>query len=100
MVIDEKAIFVAALELPDAKQREAYVREACSGQPELIRRLRELLSAHDESQGPLDHRPAALGVTVDEAPMERPGTVIGPYKLLEQIGEGGFGVVYMADQSA
>src|SRR5262245_46458426 len=57
MIIDEKAVFVAALELPGAKQREAYLQEACCGQPELLRRLRELLSAHEESQGPLDHRP-------------------------------------------
>jgi serine/threonine protein kinase len=58
-----------------------------------------LLSAHEQSQGPLDHRPGALGVTVDEAPRERPGTVIGPYKLLQQIGEGGMGTVYMAEQT-
>src|SRR6516225_8204185 len=80
MVLDEKAVFVAALELP-AKEREAYLQEACAGHPELLGRLRELLSAHEQSQGPLDHRPGALGVTVDEAPRERPGTLIGPYKL-------------------
>src|SRR6516165_4244164 len=99
MVLDEKAVFVAALELPDAKEREAYLQEACAGHPELLGRLRELLSAHEQSQGPLDHRPGALGVTVDEAPRERPGMVIGPYKLLQQIGEGGMGTVYMAEQT-
>ncbi len=99
MVIDEKDIFVAALALPDAKEREAYLQEACAGHAELLGRLRELLSAHAESQGPLDRRPAALGVTVDAARTECPGMVVGPYKLLEQIGEGGFGVVFMAEQT-
>jgi serine/threonine protein kinase len=98
MVLDEKAVFVAALELPDAKEREAYLQEACAGHPELLGRLRELLSAHEQSQGPLDHGTGALGVTVDEAPRERPGTVIGPYKLMEQIGEGGMGLVFVAEQ--
>jgi serine/threonine protein kinase/WD40 repeat protein len=99
MVLDEKAVFVAALELPDATAREAYLQEECAGHPELLGRLRELLCAHEQSQGPLDHRPGALGVTVDEATAERPGTVIGPYKLLQQIGEGGMGAVFMAEQT-
>src|SRR5262249_59083119 len=104
MVIDEKAVFLAALALPDAKEREAYLQEACAGHPEVLGHLRELLSAH-ESQGPLDCRPAAfgvtaaVGVTADGAHGEIPGAVIGPYKLLQQIGEGGMGTVYMADQT-
>src|SRR5436190_1651850 len=99
MVIDEEAVFGAAVALPDAKEREAYLQEACSGHPELLGRLRELLSAHEESQGPLDRRPAALDVTLDAARAEGPGTVIGPYKLLQQIGEGGMGTVFMAEQT-
>src|SRR5436305_7577583 len=99
MVIDEKAVFVAALALPGAKERETYLQAACAGHPELLGRLRELLSAHEESQGPLDRRPAGQGATVDAARTEAPGTVIGPYKLLQQIGEGGMGTVYMDEQS-
>src|SRR5262245_38727014 len=98
MVFDEKAIFVAALEVPDANEREAYLREACAGHPELLGRLRELLSAHEGSQGPLDRRPAVLGDTAAAAYAEGPGTVIGPYKLIEQIAEGGMGSVWMAQQ--
>src|SRR5262245_26669760 len=99
MVIDEKAVFVAALALPNAEEREAYLQEACSGHPELLARLRELLSAHEESQGPLDRGPAAPGVTVSASPAETPGAVVGPYKLLEVIGEGGMGTVWMAQQT-
>jgi WD40 repeat protein/serine/threonine protein kinase len=99
MNIDEKAVFLAALALPDAKEREAYLQEACASQSEVLGHLRELLSAHEESQGPLDRRLVALGVTVDAAHTETPGTVIGPYKLLQQIGEGGMGTVYMAEQT-
>jgi eukaryotic-like serine/threonine-protein kinase len=99
MVIDEKDVFVAALALPDAEEREAYLQAACAGHPELLGRLRELLSAHEESQGPLDRRPAALGVTADAAHIEGHGSVIGPYKLLQQIGEGGMGTVFMAEQT-
>jgi serine/threonine protein kinase/tetratricopeptide (TPR) repeat protein len=99
MAIDEKEVFVAALALPDAGEREAYLQTVCAGHPELLGRLRELLAAHEESQGPLDYRPAGLGVTVTAGQAEGPGTVIGPYKLQQQIGEGGMGAVWMAEQT-
>jgi serine/threonine-protein kinase len=58
-----------------------------------------LLRAHENPASILDRPPAAAApVTVDDPPPESPGTVIGSYKLLEQIGEGGMGVVYMAEQ--
>src|SRR5262245_15238860 len=63
MAIDEKDVFVAALALPDATEREAYLQAACTGHPELLGRLRELLSAHEESEGPLDRRAAVPGAT-------------------------------------
>src|SRR5262245_50204430 len=99
MAIDEKAIFVAALALPDASKRETYLQAACAGRPELLARLNDLLSAHDEAQGPLDRQPPGLGVTMDMPLAETAGSVLGSYKLLEEIGEGGMGTVWMAQQT-
>src|SRR5262245_40688094 len=98
MAIDEKDVFVASLTLPDAAEREAYLQAACAGRPDLRDRVRQLLAAHEESQGPLDRGPAAPGVTADAGHAETPGTVIGPYNLLEPIGEGGMGTVWLAQQ--
>jgi serine/threonine protein kinase/Tfp pilus assembly protein PilF len=96
---DVEALFMAALEKATPQERGAYIAEACAGSPEVLRRLRELLHAHEESQGPLDAPPPGLGETVDLAEHpEAPGTHLGPYKLLEQIGEGGMGTIWMAEQ--
>src|SRR6185295_4441763 len=68
------------------------------GDEKLRRRVEALLRAHAESDDLLDPPKPGVG-TVDEAPIvERPGTRIGQYKLMEQIGEGGFGLVFVAEQ--
>src|SRR5262245_36352477 len=92
----EASLFAAALEIPSAEERAAYLARACAGDARLHRRVKALLRAHAEPDEVLD---PPQGATVDELPLaERPGSLIGPYKLLQQIGAGGMGVVYMAEQ--
>ncbi|HUE75048.1 MAG TPA: serine/threonine-protein kinase [Pirellulaceae bacterium] len=97
-----ESIFFAALEKAPA-DRASYLAEACSGDDSLRRRVEKMLLAHADANSFLEVPPAANASpgdpTIDQSVAERPGTQIGPYKLLQQIGEGGFGVVYMAEQT-
>jgi WD40 repeat protein/serine/threonine protein kinase len=93
----EQSIFLAALELPTPAERAAYLKSACGADAALIANVQELLAAYETGDDFLECPPP--NAAVDEPPVtERPGTSIGPYKLLQQIGEGGMGVVYMAEQ--
>jgi tetratricopeptide (TPR) repeat protein/serine/threonine protein kinase len=94
----EESVFAEALEIRDPLEQAAFLDRACANDPKLRASVEALLSAYEEGQF-LESPEATLAETVDQAvAREVPGTVIGPYKLLEQIGQGGFGVVFMAEQ--
>src|SRR5262249_19306447 len=92
-----RALFLAALDrAPD--QWPALLDEACGGDVGVRARGEDLLRAH-QALGSIHGGHAGGSVTtVGLSLAERPGTVVAPYKMLEQIGEGGFGVVFMAEQ--
>jgi len=96
-ISDPKAIFSAALDQPSPAERSRYLDSACGGDPHLRFRVEQLLAAHDQAGHFLGGSGATAATT--NAPTERLGTQIGLYKLLQQIGEGGMGVVYMAEQT-
>lgn len=94
----EKDIFNSARQIEDAAARADYLQAACGDDAEMRQRVSELLRLHDDGQGFLES-PVACPPTIALPVTEKPGTLIGPYKLHEQIGEGGFGVVYLAEQA-
>ena len=97
--LDAKTVFSEAIEISSPANRAAYIEEACGEDNRLREEVQDLLKAHFAAGSFLDPPGEDLDATADSSPIaERSGTVIGRYKLLQNIGEGGFGVVFMAEQ--
>ncbi len=94
-----KSIFLNALEIPSGEGRQAYITAQCGSDEALGGEVEALLRQHGEL-GSFLEAPAANDVTElgTSSLSEGAGTIVGPYKLLQQIGEGGMGVVFMAEQ--
>ncbi len=105
-----KAIFDSVVDLPTTTAREAKLNAACSGNPELRAKVQALLEAFDQAGSFLEAAPPGLvrspanpeptaDLTLDQPAQQLSGNRVGRYKLLQQIGEGGMGTVYMAEQT-
>src|SRR6516164_8407572 len=101
-------IFCTAITIASAEERAAYIAQACGSDHELRGQVEKLVHAHFQAGSFLEQPAAEAGATSEDVspgrwinsadlspPSEGPGSRIGPYKLLQQIGEGGMGVVYM-----
>lgn len=98
--MDAKSIFGHAQDIESPEERAAFLAKACGDNTALRQEVNELLTRVEDLSGFMQ-KPAIAERNTDyfEPIRERPGTIIGPYKLLQQIGEGGMGVVFMAEQS-
>jgi len=96
--LERDDIFCAAIELASPAERAAYLDQVCGDDLDTRRRVERLLEAHSQAGSFLGARPAIVATTTD-LPAESSGSPIGPYKLLQEIGTGGMGVVWMAEQT-
>jgi serine/threonine protein kinase/tetratricopeptide (TPR) repeat protein len=94
-----EAMFFAALAKGSPEERASYLDKASAGDPDLRRRVEKMLTAQAKAGGFLEQPLCGTAFTNPGTPIcEGPGSIIGPYKLMEQIGEGGMGLVFVAEQ--
>jgi serine/threonine protein kinase len=99
--LSDEEIFQVACRIESAEGRRAYLDQACRDDELLRKQVDALLAAYDTSESFLESPAPEIADAIptrDQRIHERQGTIIGPYKLLQQIGEGGMGVVFMAEQ--
>src|SRR5262245_7706297 len=89
-------LFLQAREIASPEERESFLARVCAGDADLRAAVESLLEAGERAGSFLEAPATALTGILGAPSPEEPGTVIGHYKLLEQIGEGGFGIVYRA----
>src|SRR5262245_57897533 len=100
----ERDLFIEALQKADPAERSAYLDTACAGDDALRQSVLQLLAQHEKNESFLLDAPAPLppggpADTIDQSSFAAPGTLIGPYKLIALIGEGGMGAEWMAKQT-
>src|SRR5687768_6009603 len=93
----EKEIFAAALDIASSEERLGYLKGACRGDAGLLARVQELLRAHEATAFLRDQPAADRGTVRISETTQSPGERIGRYKIREHLGEGGCGVVYVAE---
>ncbi|MCS7471590.1 protein kinase [Stieleria sp. ICT_E10.1] len=98
--LDEHEIFSVAVHIQDPQAREVYLAQACGNDMALFDRVSSLVATSQRESKFLEEPPPGLHPTIDIGKStEFAGKQIGRYKILQEIGKGGFGVVYMAEQS-
>jgi len=94
-------LFNTVINIPSGAEQSTFLEHACEGDVDLRSQVESLLKAHSAAGSFLEVAPVDPDATVDtQAPRAITGTMIGRYKILQELGEGGFGTVYMAEQEA
>ena len=93
-----RSIFLEILEKGSRQQWAELLDQACGDDQQLRMQVQRLLQAHNDLGSFMNQPAADQSFTIESSILNGPGTQIGQFKLLQQIGEGGFGVVYLAEQ--
>lgn len=94
---DEKSVFNKARSLAAPQERTAYLQQVFGHDPAAMHRVLELLRVYEQEKSFLESPAVAPASAVAPPIRECPGMVLGPYKLMEQIGEGGMGLIFVAE---